>query len=55
MVIGDGIATGTGPALAFRPADAMLAADFDTAIGRMKTDGRLNALYRKWFGIEGPF
>jgi polar amino acid transport system substrate-binding protein len=54
-VLGEGVATGSGPALAFRLADAMLAEDFDTAIGRMKSDGRLNALYRKWFGIEGPF
>lgn len=55
VVIGAGVATGTGPALAFRPADAMLAGDFDAAIGRMKADGRLNALYQKWFGIDGPF
>jgi polar amino acid transport system substrate-binding protein len=52
MFIGEDIALGGGVGMGLRESDAELKAKFDDAITKMKADGSLNAMIKKWFGDE---
>jgi polar amino acid transport system substrate-binding protein len=52
MFVGEDVALGGGVGLGLRDSDGELKAKFDDAITKLKADGSLNAMIKKWFGDD---
>ncbi len=51
--VGEDVALGGGVGMGLRESDGALKAKFDDGISKMKADGSLNELIKKWFGDDG--
>ena len=52
VFVGEDVILGDGIGVGLRESDQKLRKKFNKAIKKLKADGRLNAMIKKWFGAE---